>query len=322
MIQTVFTPGDVLRSTAWLMSRARHVRLNDAAIARWADAAPARDALDHSTPLDEITGTRDEIAHLVLLTDALNFCFWSERPISVTWNGRRLERFLAFAATLARAVREDRRWLDAAFWADMTRTRFEAILPREGTLLMIDERVAVLREAGSIVNTQWQGRFSNAAEEAGHDAARLASLLAERIGSFRDVSAHDGRPVALLKRAQICAIDLALGWSRRGMGTLGGLDQLTAFADYRVPQILRHLGIVETTPDLAERIEREEELPAGSAEEIELRAASIQAVERMRSALAARGRVETAWRIDFDLWGLSHGAGVTLKHHRTRTVFY
>jgi len=36
------------------------------------------------------------------------------------------------------------------------------------------------------------------------------------------------------------------------------------FADYRVPQILRQLGIFEYSEELADKVDREEELPYSS----------------------------------------------------------
>ena len=117
-------------------------------------------------------------------------------------------------------------------------------------------------------------------------------------------------------------MDLSLGWSRRGVGGLERLGELTAFADYRMPQILRHCGILTLSPTLADAIEARRELPAGSREEIELRAATVQAVEAMRAALARQGRAAPSWRIDFDLWLASHSSDIRIDHHRTRTICY
>ena len=51
------------------------------------------------------------------------------------------------------------------------------------------------------------------------------------------------------------------------------------FADYRVPQILRHLKIFEYSDHLAKIVDAEVEMAYSSAEEIEIRAATVLAVE-------------------------------------------
>lgn len=47
------------------------------------------------------------------------------------------------------------------------------------------------------------------------------------------------------------------------------------FADYRVPQILRHVDIFDYSPGLAAKIDQEIELPYSSPEEVEIRAATV-----------------------------------------------
>jgi hypothetical protein len=133
------------------------------------------------------------------------------------------------------------------------------------------------------------------------------------------VAAYQGREIALLKRAQICATDLHCVWEQHGDPGLVGMDELTVFADYRLPQYLRHVGIIELQPELAARIERRAELVAGALEEIELRAATIWAGEIIRRTL---GGAVPAWKIDFLLWQRSHDPDVRVEHHRTRTVLY
>jgi len=58
-----------------------------------------------------------------------------------------------------------------------------------------------------------------------------------------------------------------------------GKEDLTMFADYRVPQILRHLGIFQYSAELADAIDSEKELPYSSKWEVEIRAATVLAVE-------------------------------------------
>jgi len=59
------------------------------------------------------------------------------------------------------------------------------------------------------------------------------------------------------------------------------MDRLTTFADYRVPQILRHKGILEYAPTLADRVNQHFELARGSFEEVSIRAATVVAVEEL-----------------------------------------
>ena len=129
--------------------------------------------------------------------------------------------------------------------------------------------------------------------------------------------------VPLYKRAQILVTDLAIAFDGQGPGSFRDLDRLTIFADNLVPHVLRVDGLLDYDPDLLARIERGELIPAGSPEEIEIRAVAVHAVERIAAELRASGVPATARELDYLLWNRGSGEEYkTLPRHRTRTVFY
>ncbi len=159
-------------------------------------------------------------------------------------------------------------------------------------------------------------------EDADHSAARLIALLAE-MPFYRDVSVYEDVEVPLYKRAQLLAADLAIAFEGLGPGEFHDLDQLTIFADNLVPHVLRIDGLLVYDADLLKRIEREELIPAGSPEEVEIRAVAVHAVERIVAELRASGVPATARELDYLLWNRGQGASYKAHpRHRTRTVFY
>lgn len=83
---------------------------------------------------------------------------------------------------------------------------------------------------------------------------------------------------------------------------------LTMFADYRVPQILRHRGILAYSEPLAQAIDSETELAYSSEFEVELRAATVITVDDIMSRVRESGsaqlkaQVTCAFHIDWILW--------------------
>lgn len=94
-------------------------------------------------------------------------------------------------------------------------------------------------------------------------------------------------------------------------------------ADYRVPQILRGLGVLQYSAALAAKVDARVELPAGGEEELEIRAVTVVAVEQLRELLAARGRRLLSVELDWLLWQRGEEQKDSLPpHHRTLSVFY
>jgi hypothetical protein len=90
-----------------------------------------------------------------------------------------------------------------------------------------------------------------------------------------------------------------------------------------VPHVLRVDKILLYTEELISRIDSGNLIPAGSMEEIEIRACALHAVEVLKSEIVASGHQATAMGLDYLLW--NRGQQPTYKsipRHRTRTVFY
>jgi hypothetical protein len=180
-----------------------------------------------------------------------------------------------------------------------------------------------LGDLGQLLLAKYRGSFGELIGAAGGSAERLIGVLAE-MPFFRDVSTYDGMEVPFYKRAQLTAADLSLALEGRGLGRFTDLERLTIFADNLVPHVLRVDGVVRYDEGLAARIDREELLMPGSAEEVEIRACAVAAVEMMRAALARAGTRVTAMSLDFVLWnrGQERYYKTVKPRHRARSVYY
>lgn len=99
---------------------------------------------------------------------------------------------------------------------------------------------------------------------------------------------YKGRQVFLYKRAQIFAADLSGAFQGQGYGEFKDISSLTIMADYVVPAVLQQLGILKYSAKLASTIEASGEIGAGTEEEVEIRACSIYAVEKMRELMSVK----------------------------------
>ena len=115
----------------------------------------------------------------------------------------------------------------------------------------------------------------------------------------------------------LAVIDLA--FQRLGQPFFTDIHQMTMFADNAVPHVLRVDGVLEYSPELAQKIAKGAELKSGSAEELEIRCVAGHAVE-----LIAKAKGVNACDVDFNLW---HRSAEDPKYratptHITRSIYY
>jgi hypothetical protein len=96
------------------------------------------------------------------------------------------------------------------------------------------------------------------------------------------------------------------------------------FADYRIPQILLEVGIFEYDSKLLGKIIEKQELLPHSHEEIEIRANTIIAVEKMKEEFKKKYKRDIlSLEVDYLLWNEGERLRKDMKpHHRVLTIFY
>lgn len=266
------------------------------------------------------------------MCDLLNFSFWTDEgaePFSVDFEGRLYTGYWSLCACLNRAIREGVRITDFCFISLASDEELQRVFrPSAGSPVpMLGTRIELLRQASKVLLDRYGGSFANCIAEAAGDAFALIDLVAREFPSFLDVASYKGRPVHMLKRAQILVADLWACFEGSSYGEFRNINGITMFADYRVPQILHHWGVLEYSDALMLKLVGREDLAQGCEMEVELRGCSIQAVEGIVRAIRARSpecRVN-AILVDFYLWDLAQELKGRLERtpfHRTRSVYY
>lgn len=266
----------------------------------------------------------------MLLLDALNFCFWGEKNQprwQISYQDETLNGYWAEAASLRRAINEQKPLWDARYLSNMEREElaaiFQGLSDDDPGIPLFEERLRITREVGQVLLEHFDGQFSHLVEQTKQSGVRLALALAEYFPSFRDSAFYENQEVRFFKRAQICVADLYSAFQGESWGEFHDLDQLTIFADYKLPQVLRHYGALLYSPELAERVDEQILLGAGSEEEVEIRAATIWASELLRREIAQlTEQAVTAAEIDQLLWHLGQDAAAMRPYHRAYTIYY
>jgi hypothetical protein len=270
-------------------------------------------------------GGEDMVSYLLVL-DSINFCFWPQ-PGKAKWEikykSEKLSGYYALAASLKQAAESGVPITRSEYLVELSVDELKRILGGRGELQLLERRVRILNEVGRVLLADYDGKAHKFVEVAANSAIELSRLLAKKLTSFQDVAQYHGYEVAFYKRAQIFAADLYGAFQGKDWGNFTDMHQLTAFADYKLPQVLRHLGILRYSRHLEHKVDQEIFLEAGDSEEIEIRANTIWAVELIRQELGRMGKALQAFEIDWILWNLGQHEQFKVKpYHRTVTIFY
>jgi hypothetical protein len=175
-----------------------------------------------------------------------------------------------------------------------------------------------LNDLGETVCTSFEHSYHKLVRSARGSANEMMSILT-RMNHFNDIHRYKGFDVPFYKRAQITIADLQLAYASFGVDLFHDIDQLTMFPDNGVPHVLRIDGILEYEPELATRIDKGEEVPSGSEEEVEIRAMAGLAVEKISHIKGMN-----AMGVDHVLWHRSVENNIYRQKspHRTLSLFY
>jgi hypothetical protein len=276
--------------------------------------------------LYHFSGKAEDMVSYLLVLDSLNFCFWPA-PEKVRWEieyeSKRLSGYYALAISLKRCIESGIPITRADYLAELTSGTLQQILGGMGELQLMENRAQILNELGRLLVEEYDGEAYRLIEAAESSAVKLVILLVEKLTSFQDVAEYAGHKVFFYKRAQISVADLYGAFDGKDYGNFKDIDRLTAFADYKLPQVLRHLGILRYERSLEEKVAQRILIVAGNPEEVEIRANTIWAVELIRQELRRMGRNLRAFEIDWILWNLGQKREFKASpYHRTKTIFY
>lgn len=318
---------EVLGTAKEVADAGRHVRIDHGALKDFSTDL-IRGGIQ-VPPLDRdhhfFDGGERTVSYFFVL-DSINFCFWPEHG-KERWEidvpGGRISGYYALALRLKEAFTKGMPIADARFLAHLPLEGLKEILGGHGELQLMEQRCRILNELGKVLLRNYEGQAFRIVEAAKESALGLTRRLARDLSSFRDVAEYEGRSVFFYKRAQILTADLHGAFQGEGWGRFEDMEELTAFADYKVPQVLRHLGILRYADALSRRIDHQVLIPPGSLPEVEIRANTIWAVELIRRELKRSGMRLHAWEIDWVLWNRGQKEEYrAIPYHRTATIFY
>ncbi|XP_065835042.1 queuosine 5'-phosphate N-glycosylase/hydrolase-like [Oscarella lobularis] len=319
-----------VESGQYIAANSDHIRISKEAVTKTAGQIYGGvDQKEYAASWRNRAVQPEETPEWIFLIDLLNFSFWSPDPsteFAVEYDGAVYTDYFALCAVVKRAHKEGLKLTHPDVQSRLTYEEFAHAF-RSATaqpIPLLKERYELVREAGQTMIKLYDGSFANCVKKCERSAQKLISVVVRDFPSFRDEAEFKGQKVSFYKRAQILVADLWACFEGQGLGEFRDIETLTAFADYRVPQILRYFGILLYDETLEETLEKGTVMSSGDPLEVEIRGCTIWAVELIKKEFMKTDI--NSMLVDFYLWNAATDMLTDSTPgnpaHKTRSFYY
>lgn len=279
-----------LDSAKYVMVNAKHVKIGDEGVKRLANMT--YNALndkncgyfDYKNQKMHPKIANESTINWIFVVDTLNFSFWSttntkEKRYEVFYKNEYHNGYWALCAAINRAIDEGYPITDSKYYSNISESDLRHILRSDSLaeIPLLEERLRILRETGKILQEKFGGNFVNCVNLANKNAKQMLKIIVDNFPSYKDEAFYMGKKVTFYKRAQILVADIWGCFEGHSLGEFSGIDEITMFADYRVPQVLRYFKAIEYSSELDTFLKSNELMKTGDLFEVEIRAGSILA---------------------------------------------
>lgn len=314
----------VRTTTLEVVKKAKDIRINQEKVKEVAEKWEREEIVVPSWPLDfhlQTKNQREMLDYLILLS-SINFCFWSkEKRWQIRYKKKKYNGYFALSLALRKFFEENPEKANLNYFSKISFKEFISILQGGKNLYSLKKRWQIVRAVSSVLIRKYKNS-ENFIKSATQKLALLVPKIQKELPFLNDAVYYKGRKIYFLKRPQILCSDIWGAFKGKGIGYFKDLDYLTCFPDYKVPQILHHLGILEYSSSLEGKIKNRILIPAFSREEIEIRSGTVWGVEYLKKALEKSGSKFYPFEVDWILWNKSQQLEIKIPYHLTKTIFY
>lgn len=255
-----------------------------------------------------------DLVNFLVIFGTIDCSFWGEPK----WTIQKEDQNIDGAFALIYALLNLRNKKGHLNFEKISFKEFQEVLKGNIDIPLIKERYEKVVNVSKIINTKMGGNFYNYIKDITSDR-ELFQIIIDNFPEFKDERTYKGQKIYFYKLAMLLTADiLQIRFLKENI--LVDCSNLMACADYKIPQVLRGLGILEYTEELEKLIDNKIEIAENSVYEVEIRANMIIAIKYLKEELLNKLSVI---EINDIIWNLGQNKSIDfLPYHRTRTMNY
>ena len=223
----------------------------------------------------------EKIVNFLLLFEAIDYSFWGSPKWSVKTQDMVIDGSEALLYKLLEYVRKTNNY----DFSKVTLKEFRNILSGSIEIPLLEERYKTLVSISNVVNDKMNGNFYEYIKVYTKDTD-LFNLIIDNFSSFTDEREYNGKKIYFYKLAQLLTSDI-LHMRMLLENILIDVSNLVGCADYKIPQTMRAIGILEYSKNLGKIIDSKLEIEQSSSYEVEIRASMLVVIDYISKKINA-----------------------------------
>lgn len=267
-----------------------------------------------SNPFEILKLETEDIVNFLVIFESIDFSFWGDPKWIIKTKVGELDGSVALMYSLL-GLMKNKGHLN---FEQITLEEFRNSLIGNVDIPLLKERYDIIVEVSKIINSKMQGNFYKYIYNIKSDLL-LFNVIINNFPSFEDYRLYKDKKIYFYKLAQLLTSDI-LHIRKLKENIEIDCSNLVGCADYKIPQVLRGLGILEYDEELSSLVDNKKEIKENSIYEIEIRASMIVAIKLIKQEL--NNKFDS---IDINdiIWSLGQDKSrQLLPYHLTRTTSY
>ena len=271
----------ITQSCKYVSDHSKHVSINEEKLNQFAKNIK-NIKMEHwlsSSPFGLLELPIETIVNFLLIYESINFSFWGNPKWSIKIDSDHLDGSIALLFALLQYVKKTK----STDFSDINIETFSNILRGNIKIPLLEERFKIIKEVSTIVNEKMHGNFYQHIKHITSDI-ELFKIIIDYFPSFKDERTYNDKTIYFYKLAQLLVSDI-LHIREQKEQIKVDYTHLIGCADYKIPQVLREMKILNYDEKLSKLIDNGTEIPINSIYEIEIRSNMITVINKINKLL-------------------------------------
>ena len=255
----------------------------------------------------------EDIIIFLLFYQSIDFSFWSDKKYIIhTADYGDIDGSQALMYVLVSNINL---FKDIDKIRQLSYEDFRNLFIGDNELPLMKERYEIIVNVANIVKRKMNSNFYNYIKDVKNDN-ELFDIVINNFPSFKDERTFKGKTIYFYKLASLLVSDIM---HLRKIKESEDFDysHIVGCSDYKIPQILRNLGVMVYDKELSYIIDNKIEIDENSEYEVEIRGNTIAVMSYIKDKTGLCGM-----EINDYFWLMSNKIKSNKPYHRTRTKSY